>query len=219
MKTRKIPALDSLLELHLINGMQFDRAMESQIAEELAGVENETAVLFRLVVEDIVNESEIDKRILSLESAYRADPDSVERELSILIGAKEAFARLVGELNREHMEALVAHGLITVEQCKQGCRLRPTDLEASIDSPARALAALLIRGVVTEDQFSELKSGSKDSSKLSEAGAAIVREAEQICGDLGKQAVSTVKNEMVSELLIWGSWALLIIVVISWLSH
>jgi hypothetical protein len=151
-------AARSLLTLGVISDEQYRRALASDIADKLQAADSAGEALFWMATRGIVTEAEIDRQVDALTQSAGVGEAGVQAEkLTALSAAQEGIAATIRSVNAEYMDALLELGLIDAGQRDAGLDLRPQRVEGVIDSPGRALAVLVNRGVVTEAQFDELK--------------------------------------------------------------
>jgi len=172
------PSMSSLRSLGIISDEQYQTALVSDIADRLHAAASAGEALFWLVSRGIVAEAEVDRQ--ADESGEHAEKQAV------LFEAQENIAAAIRSVNAEHMDALLAHGLIDADQHEAGLDVRPQRAEGVIDSPGRALAVLVNRGIVSEAQFDELKAAADKTAGQAEHQACngIVEEAARVTHEI-----------------------------------
>ena len=178
------PSLGSLVSLGIISEAQCQTGLASDIADRLHAATSAGEALFWLVTRGIVPEAEVDRQ--ADESAWHAEKQAV------LLEAQENIAAAIRSVNAEHMDVLLAQGLIDADQHEAGLDIRPQRAEGVIDSPGRALAVLVNRGVVTEAQFDELKAAAALAGQ--QERSAIVDEAARITHEIVGQYVKAMSG-------------------------
>lgn len=179
----------SLLALGLINGEQYQQATTH---ERLVGLttESDGEALFHLVVCGVVNEQELEALADQLRTAQEPNPGEQEK-LAIVDEALSFMDVAIRSVNREPLDALLALDLINTEQHEAGLDIRPTRAEGLLDSPARALAILVSRGIVAEERLAEITAQGLENSQQANAKErlAVATEAAKVYhGIVGKYA-------------------------------
>ena len=149
--------------MNIVSEGQFQQILAHDRFDELNAAESSADALFTLVAMGLVSEAELDRQAEALEAA--ADPAGAGQALSVIDETRDTMAAVVRGFNREQMDVLLELGLIDAEQRDAGEAIRPQRVEGVLDSPAKALAALVNRGIVTEEQFDAMKALSADTSQ------------------------------------------------------
>jgi hypothetical protein len=195
--TLQSPHLKSLLDFGLISEQQAHAAALHDDAAELDDEPDEIDTLYWLVTRGIVSEGELEAhkdRMLALPEASDAD----EARFAIVHPVLEMVDHVVKGMCRPEFEALLALGLIDATQFEASGDVRPQRGEGVIDTPARALAVLHNRGIVTDEQFEAMKTqahADAPGAGEKERGA-VVLEAEKIFNDMVGQYVSAMNSGM-----------------------
>ena len=202
------PHLKTLRDFGLISEQQSQAAAIHDDAAELDDQPDEVDTLYWLVTRGIVSEGELQahkNRMLALPEATDAD----EALFAIVHPVLDMVDHVVKGLGRPEFEALLALGLIDAQQLEASGDVRPQRAEGIIDTPARALAVLVNRGIVTEEQFEALKTQAHADAPGAEEEerVAVVIEAEKIFNDLVGQYVKAMSSGM------WRTFLLIMLVV------
>jgi hypothetical protein len=168
----------TLRDLQLITPSQYQQALAR---DDLQGLTTGSAAdaLFWMMSRGLVNEKKLESQVSALSET---DGEQARDGLAVLRQTLDMAADLVRSMNREHMEALQSLGLIDAAQCAAGCDVHPQRVEGIIDSPARALAVLVNRGIVDEAQFEAMKNEALQPSPADDAAerSAVVSQADQM---------------------------------------
>ncbi len=181
-----LPAARSLLTLGIISDEQYQRALASDIADKLQAADSAGEALFWMATRGIVTEAEIDRQVDALTQSGADEAGTHAEKLTALSAAQEGIAATIRSVNAEYMDALLELGLIDAGQRDAGLDLRPQRVEGIIDSPGRALAVLVNRGIVTETQFDDMKATADKTAGQGEHQARndIVAEAARITHEI-----------------------------------
>lgn len=191
------PHLKSLLDIGLISEQQSQDALIHDDAAKLDAHEDEVDTLDWLLGHGIVSEDELEadkKRLLALPETSDAD----EERFGIVHAALDLVNEVIKGTIGPAFDALLALGLIDAAQFEAAGDVRPQQAEGVIDSPARALAVLANRGIVTEEQFEAMKAQARAVSPGAVAGErdAVVIEAEKIFNDIVGQYLKAMSGGM-----------------------
>lgn len=180
----------SLLTLGVITSEQYQRATMHERLMSVTSVESDADALFRSVICGVVSERELEDLAARLVAAQEFDPGRNEK-IAIVSEALVFIDAAIRDSMREPLDALVAMGLIDTEQHEAGLDIRPVRAEGVMDSPARALAILVSRGIVTEERLNELKAQATENALQADAKErlAVITEAAQIYHDIVGQYV------------------------------
>lgn len=159
----------SLVALGLITDEQYQQASTHERLVGLTTVESDGEALFRLVVCGVVNEQELEAFADQLGAAAQ-EPNVGEHEKLAIVDEALSFIEVpVRSVNREPLDALLVLELINTEQHEAGLDIRPTRAEGLMDSPARALAILVSRGIVAEGRLDEIMAQGLENAQQANA--------------------------------------------------
>lgn len=189
------PHLKSLLDIGLISEQQSQDALIHDAAAELDAHEDEVDTLYWLLGHGIVSEDELEaekKRLLALPETSEAD----EERFGIVHATLDLVDQIIKGTIRPALDSLLALGLIDAAQLEAAGDVRPQMAEGVIDSPARALAVLANRGIVTEEQFEAMKAQARAVPPGAVEGErdAVVIEAEKIFNDIVGQYLKSMSG-------------------------
>jgi len=155
----------SLLALGLIDGEQYQQATTHERLVGLTTVESDGEALFHLVVCGVVNEQELEALAGRLGATTQEAAPGGNEKLAIVNEALSFVDVAIRSVNRGPLDALLDLDLINTEQHEAGLDIRPTRAEGLMDSPARALAILVSRGIVAEERLNEITAQGLENSQ------------------------------------------------------
>ena len=163
--------LSALRDAGIVSPAHYQRALAHPQFDQLAAHTDPGDCLAWLVCSDIMSEDELKQAFTEMEARYTGD--ELERHRDTFVRAVQ-MVEGVRNLNRQHVDALVAETLITPEERDQA--LQHMTPENITTSPAAALAWMALAGVIDDKRLSAaaVRSASDGTTRagiLAEAGA------------------------------------------------